>query len=108
MPDTGQRPTHFSEKPTTPEDFPTTSSAPSGDYSYTLEIVMHMKESMGRLLEAVDGLKADSKEVRAELSKVSKDIHAAKVVGGVVGTLIAGAIAFVGWVIDTYLNYHKH
>ena len=100
MPDPGKR----SRNPTTPEDFPTTSPPPSGDYSYTLEIVMHMKESMGRLLEAVDSLKTDSKELRGEVSKLGKDIHAAKVVFGVVGTLIAAGVAFIGWLITTYIS----
>lgn len=33
---------------------------PSGDFSYILEIVMNMQSSMGKLIEAVDSLKAQS------------------------------------------------
>jgi len=107
MADTGKR-AGRSNAPTTPEEFPTTSFVPSGDYAYTVEIVMKMQHAMGQLTEAVGGLKSDMKELRGEVSKLGKDIHAAKVVVGVVGTLIAGAIAFVGWLVEAYLDYHKH
>lgn len=69
---------------------------------------MKMQHAMGQLTEAVSGLKVDSKELRSEVSRLSKDVHAAKVVLGVVGSLIAASIAFVGWVVKTYLDYHKH
>jgi len=97
-----------SNKPTTPEDFPTMAPLPSGDYSYTVEIVMNMQLSMGRLTEAVEALKLDSRDQRSELKQISRDVHAAKVVLGVVGVLITSALAFLGWVIKTYLDYHKH
>ena len=67
-----------------------------------------MQHAMGKLTEPVEALKADSKELRTELTKIGKDVHAAKVVLGVVGTMIAGAIAFVGWVVSSYLEYKKH
>jgi hypothetical protein len=94
-----------SDKPTTPEGFPTQSpQQPSGDYSYTLEIVMHMKESMGRLLEAVDGLKADSKEYRSELKTISQEIHGAKVgFRWVIGVCLTFG-ALIGWAITTYIS----
>jgi hypothetical protein len=93
-----------STRPTTPENFPTQSPQPSGDYSYTLEIVMHMKESVGRLLEAVDSLKADSREHRNELKVISQEIHGAKVgLRWVLGVCVAfGGI--IGWAITTYIS----
>jgi hypothetical protein len=91
-------------KTSTPEDFPTQPLQPSGDYSYTLEIVMQMQLTMGKLLEAVDSLKNDSKEYRAELKKIGQDIHGAKVgFRWVVGVcLTAGAV--IGWAVNTYIS----
>ena len=75
---------------------------------------MKMQTTLGKLTEAVDTLKSDSKSNRDELTKLSKDLHAAKVavyvVGGcmtVIGGLIATAVGFVGWIIKTYLDYHQ-
>lgn len=65
---------------------------PSGDYTYTLEIVMRMQETMGRLTEAVDGLKKEQSEQRAKLDTIGKQIYAA-----------IAAIALVGAVL-TYFN----
>ncbi|MDR3574681.1 MAG: hypothetical protein P4L50_12520 [Anaerolineaceae bacterium] len=94
-----------SNKPTTPEDFPTQSPLqPSGDYSYTLEIVMQMKESMGRLLEAVDGLKTDSREHRAELKTISQEIHGFKVGARWVIAVCLGFGALIGWAVTTYIS----
>ena len=94
-----------SNKPTTPEEFPTQSPVqPSGDYSYTLEIVMHMKESMGRLLEAVESLKTDSREYRAELKTISQQIHGFKVGARWVIAVCLGFGALIGWAITTYIS----
>lgn len=93
---------------TTPEAFPTQSPQPSGDYSYTLEIVMNMQLAMGKLIEAVEGLKMETKEHRTDLKTVEKEIHGAKVA---IRVLIAAFLAFsglLGWVITTYiLATHK-
>ena len=92
--------------PTTPEAYPTTPPVlPSGDYTYTVEIVMNMQQTLGKLTEAVDSLKEQSKEQATEIRGIGKDVHAAKVVISVVGALIVGAIAFVGWVAKAYLDY---
>jgi hypothetical protein len=59
---------------------------------------------MGRLLEAVEGLKADSKEYRAELKTVGQEIHGAKVgIRWVVGVCV-GFGGLVGWAITTYIS----
>ncbi len=102
------KPARAPRKPTTPEEFPTTSPFPSGDYSYTLEIVMAMQLSMGKLVEAVDGLKADAREQRDKLGEVAKDVHAAKVAFRVVAGTFAAAAAFLGWLVKLYVDYHKH
>src|SRR5271154_2178243 len=60
-------------------EIPTNSPPPSGDYSYTLEIVMQVQVTMGKLMEALETLKADSREHRAELKTISQDVHGAKV-----------------------------
>jgi hypothetical protein len=61
---------------------------PSGDYSYILEIVMAMQNTMGKLTEAVESLKAQSSRHGEKLEQIGKDVHAAKVVVSAVGGLI--------------------
>jgi hypothetical protein len=58
----------------------TTPPLPSGDYSYVLEIVMGMQLSVGKLLEAVDNLKEQSKQHSEDLKGIGRDLHAAKVI----------------------------
>jgi len=41
-------------------EVPTPQTYPSGDYSYILEIVMGMQGAIGKLTEAVEGLKHQS------------------------------------------------
>jgi hypothetical protein len=91
-------------QPTTPEAFPTQSPLPSGDYSYTVEIVMKMQQTMGALTEAVNSLKEDSREYRAELKTIGKEIHGAKVGARWVIGVCLGFGALVGWAITTYLS----
>lgn len=92
----------------TPADYPVTAppqNYASGEYSYILEIVMNMQSAMGRLTEAVDSLKDQSKEQGKELKTVSSDVHAAKVVVSVVGAIVIGLLGFLGWVAKAYLDY---
>jgi len=103
MPETVKRPR--SNRPTTPEDFPTTAPLPSGDYSYTVEIVMGLQRSIGQLTEAVNHLKEGFKEQKNELGKINQDIHTgkgmAKAFGivlsamGAIGLLLLGSILTV-------------
>jgi hypothetical protein len=74
---------------------------PSGDYSYVLEIVMKMQDTLGQLKEAVGSLKEQSKHHGEKLEQIGKDIHAAKVVGWV----IAGVAGLLGWVFHELLQY---
>ncbi len=98
------------QRTTTPEDYPVSSSGsalPSGDYSYVLEIVMNMQGTMGKLTEAVESLKGESKHHGEKLDQIGKDVYAAKVVIGVVGALIVLVGGFLGWVITTYISAHS-
>ena len=77
---------------------------PSGNYSF-LEIIMSMQNAMGRLTEAVDTLKTESRHQRDKLEQIGKDVHAAKVVVGLAGALILLAAGAIGWVIYELLPY---
>lgn len=93
---------------TTPEEYPVTSSQsvyPSGDYSYTVEIVATIQHQLGKLTEAVESLKEQAKTHGRKLEEIGKDVHAAKIVIAVVGTLVAGAAAFLGFAIKLYVDY---
>jgi hypothetical protein len=79
---------------------------PSGDYSYVLEIVMRMQDTMGQLREAVGSLKEQSKSHDEKLDKIGKDVHAAKVVIYLFGGLILGAAGFIAWLVNTYIATH--
>lgn len=92
-------PSRFAE--TTPPQ-----SLPSGDYSYVLEIVMHMQSSMGQLLEAVNSLKSESKDHGKELHEISKDVHAAKTTMKILGALILAVGGVIAWLINTYISTH--
>lgn len=94
-----------SSKPTTPEDYPSQPTVtPSGDYSYTLEIVMNMQVQMGKLVEAVDALKVDSKEHRRELNDIGKEIHAAKSVFKVLSAIFVALCGFIAWATISYIT----
>lgn len=92
-----------SNKPTTPEEFPTQAPAPSGDYSYTVEIVMNMQRSMGALTEAVNSLKEDSKEYRADLKSLGRDLHDAKTLVRWLIGIAVGLGGIIGWAVNVYL-----
>ncbi len=79
---------------------------PSGDYSYTLEIVMRMQESIGRLSEAVENLKKQSERQGDKLDLIGKDVHAAKVVISVVGGLIVLAAGALWVLVKTALSFY--
>jgi hypothetical protein len=66
---------------------------------------MAMQNTMGKVTEAVESLKGESKTQGDKLEKIGKDVHAAKIVLSVVGGLIVLAAAFIGWTINTGLQY---
>ena len=108
MPEKGQE--ESSRQATTPEDFPTTapSHLPSGDYSYTVELVGTVQHTLGKLTEAVEGLKEQTKQHSTEIRTISQDIHSAKTTMKVVGAILAAVLAFGGWAInkgvDTFMQ----
>jgi len=79
---------------------------PMVDYSFTLQAVMDMQKSVGKLTEAVESLKDQSKRQSDKLDQIGKDVHAAKVVVSVVCGLIIVAASLLGWVITTYISAH--
>jgi hypothetical protein len=101
------KPSRSSRAPTTPEDFPVTSQSayPSGDYSYTVELVGTIQHQLGKLTEAVESLKEKTNHHGDKIEQIGKDIHGAKVALYVVGIIVAGAVAFLGWAITTLLPY---
>ena len=68
---------------------------------------MNMQIAMGKLTEAVESLKTDSKEHRQKLDSLSKDVHSAKVVLKVVGGIIAGAFSILSVAVTVFLTFHK-
>lgn len=71
-----------------PTRFAETPPMPSGDYSYTVEIVMKMQHSLGMLTEAVDTLKEKQKEQGAKLDRISHQIYAAIAILVIVGGIL--------------------
>ncbi len=108
MPEPSKKRPATAVKTATPEDYPVQSPQPSGDYTYTVEIVMKMQETMGGLKEAVEGLKADSRAHGDELKNMSKELHGYKMVGRVIAGAAVGAVGLFGWVIKLWVDYHKH
>ena len=90
-----------------PTSFPeTTPTLPTGDYSYVLEIVMRMQESVGRLTEAVNSRKDQSKTQGEKLDNIGKDVHAFKVAVNVIGGLIVLVGGVIAWLVNTYISTH--
>ena len=69
-----------SRRSTTAEDvtIPDPPRLPSGDYSYTVELVGSMQHQLGKLTQAVESLTAQSREHGDELKKLSQALHTAK------------------------------
>jgi hypothetical protein len=65
---------------------------------------MNMQLAMGKLIEAVDGLKTDSKEHREALKNIEKEIHGAKVSFRVIIGVLLAIAALVGWGVTTYIS----
>ncbi len=92
---------------TTPEDYPTTSSGhPSGDYSYTVELVGTIQHTLGKLTEAVESLKGQSKGHGEKLEQIGKDVHAAKVLLGFCGAAIVAVGTVASLLIKALLDYY--
>ena len=90
----------------TPEDVavPEPTSFPSGDYSYTVELVGSMQNQLGKLTQAVESLTGQSGEHGNELKNLSKQVYAAKVVAAVLGGFILLICSFIAWIVNTYIS----
>lgn len=98
----------------TPEEFSTVAPPQhhsSGDYSYTVEVVGTINNSLGKLTEAVENLKGQVKDHGSEIKAISADIHAAKTVLKMIGWFLAVFLTFAGWAankgIDAYVATHQ-
>ncbi len=73
---------------------------------------MRVQDTVGQMRNAIEGLKAEAGEQRSKLDSISKDVHSAKVLFAVFGSLITlavtGGIALLGIGLNFYLNLHKH
>lgn len=99
--------------PTTPEDYPVAAPAayPSGDYSYTVELVGNIQHQLGKLTEAVEALKVQVQGQGADIKAINRDIHTAKVFVKIAAWILAALLAFGGWAInkavDAYVSTHS-
>jgi uncharacterized protein (UPF0335 family) len=64
-------------------------------------LVSDIQNRLGRLSEAVETLKESSKEHGAELKGMGKDLHAIKIVGGILALAASG----LGWIIHEVVQY---
>jgi|SRR5450432_3892752 hypothetical protein len=87
---------------TTPESYNTTPQFPSGDYSYTVELVGSIQNQLGKLTEAVNGLSEKTKSHGEKLDSVCKDVHVAKVILAIIGAVI---LAFGGIAFKAFLDH---
>jgi hypothetical protein len=96
------KPARHPRPSSTPEDYPSSSSGYSsgGDLSY-VELVSDIQNRLGRLSEAVETLKEISKEHGTELKGMGKDLHAIKIVGGLLALTASG----LGWIIHEVVQY---
>ena len=88
---------------TTPQSYPETPPPQlhsSGDFTYTVEVVMGMQATLGKLTEAVDALKGQVKGHGEKLEQIGKEIHTAKVILSMCG----GAIIVVGGIISLLIK----
>ena len=101
------------EDETTPPRMPDTTppNYPSPTHDFTLQAVMHMQETIGGLVEAVESLKDQSKErdrkldeIVKEIHSVGRDVHAAKAIGRTLLWVIGAVGALLGTVIGACLQ----
>jgi hypothetical protein len=89
-----------------PKGVETTSPMPQADYSiHTVQTVLEMQRTLGGVENAIKHLEGTTKDHGDKLDKVGKDVHAAKVVMSFVGGLIVLVGGFLGWTINTLLQY---
>ena len=79
---------------------------PSGDYSYTLEVVMGMQATLGKLTQAVETLTEKTKSQSEKLDQAVRDIHVAKVILTILGGIITIGVTFIGIWFKAYLDHN--
>ena len=94
--------------PRFPEGTPPRSTYPSGDYSYTLEVVMGMQKTLGELTQAVRTLTDEVKGHGVKIDASCADIHAAKVVVRVLLAIAVGTATFLGFIGKASLDYFSN
>lgn len=77
---------------------------PSGDYSYTVELVGTIQHTLGKLTEAVESLKEQSKEHGKKLDEVRMDVHGAKSAGKALLWAVGVVGALLGIILTAYLR----
>jgi hypothetical protein len=93
-------------KSSVPTKFPdTTPPLPSGDYSYTVELVGSIQHQLGKLTEAVSVLSERTKGHGDKLDQACRDIHVAKVILSILGGLFAILVTFAGIAFKAYLDH---
>lgn len=65
---------------------------------------MHMQEALGKLTEAVESLKEQSKEHGKELKEIGKDVHAAKAVARTLLWFVGAAGTLLGIILAAYFR----
>jgi hypothetical protein len=98
----------------TPEETSVSSSGSgysSGNESY-VETVATIHSGMGRLTEAVESLKEQSRnhdrkldQIGIDVHEIGKDVHAWKLTIRVVFGLIVLLGGLIGWILDLYFKY---
>jgi hypothetical protein len=87
----------------------TTPPVPPPDYGvHMMQSILEIQRSLGGVENAVKNLESTTKGHGDKLDQIGKDVHAAKVTFGVVGAIIVGAAALIGWVVTTYIAAHPH
>ena len=94
------------QKQTSPKTFPDTSpqSYPGSDYSFTLQGIIEMQRTMGRLEEAIKNLTEQSKTHADEIKDIGKKVYAAKVVFMVFGAILAALGSLAVFFLDKIWN----
>jgi hypothetical protein len=78
----------------------TTPPNPQADYAvHTVQTVLEMQRTLGGVETAIKHLQDRSKEYGEKLEQIGKDVHAAKIVGGV----LAVVATVLGWAIHELL-----
>jgi peptidoglycan hydrolase CwlO-like protein len=78
---------------------------PSGDYSYTVELVGTIQNQLGKLTEAVDSLNGQTKDQAKEVKDIAKEIHGFKVGLTVAAAILSAVFAVSAAIIGFILNH---